>query len=266
MSQEKVEGFKATEPKIKNPTMSDASKNWNVVTGCDKYSDGCLNCYGEPMVEYLKRIKNDHYIKNGFKLTMCHDRLNWPLQKLAKNPRRPAKSFVTDMGDPLHEAVTDQFLKQVFDVMAQVPQHRFYFLTKRAERLGEIGPQLPWKPWIWAGVTVESAKYVHRIDQLKKLPGDVNKFLIFEPLLSPIPQLDLEGIGWVVVGGETNKKMKYRPLKEEWVIGIKDQVKAAGLPFMFKHWPGKTAKSKPALLEGKIWDEYPESLLVNMNW
>jgi protein gp37 len=150
--------------------------------------------------------------------------------------------------------------------MAQVPQHRFYFLTKRAERLGEIGPQLPWKPWIWAGVTVESDKYVHRIDQLKKLPGDVNKFLIFEPLLSPMPKLDLEGIGWVVVGGETNKKMKYRPIKEEWVIDIRDQVKSAGLQFMFKHWPGKTANSNPALLEGKIWAEYPESLLVNMKW
>ncbi|MGD9324072.1 MAG: DUF5131 family protein, partial [Desulfobacterales bacterium] len=91
-----------------------------------------------------------------------------------------------------------------------------------------IGPQLPWKPWIWAGVTVESDKYVHRIDQLKKLPGDVNKFLIFEPLLNPMPKLDLEGIGWVVVGGETNKKMKYRPIKEEWVIDIRDQVKSAG--------------------------------------
>ena len=107
MNRTKMKRYGATKTGIKNPTMSDACKNWNVVTGCDKYSDGCLNCYGEPTVEWLKRIKIDHYRKNGFKLTMCHDKLNWPFQKLAKNPKRPAKSFVTDMGDPLHEAVTD---------------------------------------------------------------------------------------------------------------------------------------------------------------
>ena len=188
------------------------------------------------------------------------------IAEIGKKSQAPAKSFVTDMGDPLHEAVTDEFLKQVFDVMAQVPQHRFYFLTKRADRLGEIGPQLPWKPWIWAGVTVESDKYVHRIDQLKKLPGNVNKFLIFEPLLSPMPQLDLEGIGWVVVGGETNKKMKYRPIKEEWVIDIRDQVKSAGASIHVQTLAKQNHKSKPALLEGEIWAEYPESLLVNVNW
>jgi protein gp37 len=150
--------------------------------------------------------------------------------------------------------------------MLKVPQHRFYVLTKRAERLGEFGPNLPWKPWIWAGVTVESDKYTFRINHLKKLPENVNKFLMLEPLLGPIPALDLEDIDWVVVGGETNKKMKFRPLKEEWVLDIRDQVKSAGLPFMFKHWAGKNANSKPAILEGRIWDEYPDSLLVNMDW
>jgi len=170
------------------------------------------------------------------------------------------------MGDLFHAKVPDEFIFEVFEVMLKVPQHRFYVLTKRAERLGELAPQLPWRPWMWAGVTVESDKYVDRITQLKKLPGNVNKFLMLEPLLSSMPQLDLEGIKWVVVGGETNKKMKFRNMKEEWVTGIRDQVKNAGLPFMFKHWPGKTHNSNKAILEGKIWAEYPESLLVNMDW
>jgi protein gp37 len=136
--------------------------------------------------------------------------------------------------------------------MLKVPQHRFYVFTKRAERLGELGPKLPWKPWMWAGATVESNKHLHRINHLKKLPPEVNKFLMMEPLLSDMPELDLEGIDWVVVGGETNKKGKYRRIKEEWVRGIKDQVKKAGLPFMFKHWPGLRHNSKKALLEGRI--------------
>jgi protein gp37 len=192
--------------------------------------------------------------------------LNWPLTKFAKKPKKPAKSFVTEMGDLFHEKVPDEFIIKVFDVMLLVPQHRFYILTKRAERFGQFAPQLPWKPWMWAGVTVESKKYVDRIDHLKNLPPDVNKFIMMEPLLSPMPTIALNGISWVVVGGETNSKGKYRPLHKEWVIDIRDQVKNAGIPFMFKHWPGKSHNSKPAFLETKIWDEYPTTLLENINW
>ena len=249
-----------------NPEMSDKGKNWNVVTGCDKYSDGCLNCYAKDIVEWLKGMGQEVYIQHGFNVKMHDDRLDWPLKNLSKKPKRPARSFVTDMGDLFHKAVTDEFIKKVFEVMLEVPQHRFYVLTKRAERLGDIGPHLPWKPWIWAGVTVESDKYTHRINHLKKLPGNANKFLMLEPLLSPITELDLEGIDWVVVGGETNKEGKYRPLEKEWAIDIRDQVKNAGLPFMFKHWPGKTHNLERALLEGEIWAEFPESVLVNMDW
>jgi len=162
--------------------------------------------------------------------------------------------------------VTDDFIFKTYETMLQVPQHRFYVLTKRAERLGQLGQDLPWPPWIWAGVTVESEKYLPRIDELKKLPKGVNKFIMMEPLLGPIPEIDLDGIDWVVVGGETNKKMEFRPMEEEWVISIRDQVKKAGLPFMFKHWPGKTHNTEEALLEGKIWNEYPETLLVNVDW
>jgi len=251
--------------KIKNPEMGDG-KNWNVVTGCDKYSDGCKNCYVEDTVKWLKGMGQKVYIKHGFNLTMHHNKIEWPLKKLSKRPRRPAKSFVTDMGDLFHERVTDDFIFKVFEVMLKVPQHRFYVLTKRAERFGELAPQLPWRPWMWAGVTVESEKYLYRIDHLKELPSDVNKFIMMEPLLSSMPELDLEGINWVVVGGETNKKMKFRNIKKKWVTGIRDQVKNAGLPFMFKHWPGKSQNVKEALLEGKIWNEYPESIQVNIDW
>ena len=112
---------------------------------------------------------------------------------------------------------------------------------------------------MWAGVTIESEKYLDRIDHLKKLPPEVNKFIMMEPLLTPMPKIDLNGIDWVVVGGETNSKGRFRPMKVQWVTDIRDQVKSAGLPFMFKHWPGKSHNSKPALLQGRIWKEYPPS-------
>jgi len=252
--------------KIRNPEMSDRGKNWNVVTGCDKYSDGCLNCYAEVTTVWLKRLGQKVYQDHGFNLTFHHERLNWPLERFAKKPKRPVRSFVTDMGDLFHAKVPDEFIYQVFETMLKVPQHRFFVLTKRAERLGDLGTKLPWKPWIWAGVTVESNKYLDRIDQLKKLLPEVNKFLMLEPLLSEMPKLDLDGIDWVVVGGETDERMRFRPMKEEWIIDIRDQVKNAGLPFMFKHWPGRTHNVKEALLEGEIWWEYPESVLHNIDW
>jgi protein gp37 len=251
---------------IKNPEMSDKGKNWNVVTGCNKYSDGCQNCYAEDVVDWLKGMGQEVYIKNGFNLTIHYDKLEWPLQKFPKKPKKPFKSFVTDMGDLFHKDVPDDFIRQVFDVMLQVPQHRFYVLTKRAERLGELGPRLPWRPWIWAGVTVESDKYLFRVDYLKMLPAEVRKFIMMEPLLSAMPPLNLKGIDWVVVGGETNKRMRFRPIQQTWVTDIRDQVKKAGLPFMFKHWPGKSHNSQAALLGGRIWNEYPESLVINMDW
>jgi protein gp37 len=250
--------------RIKNPEMG--NKAWNVVTGCDKYSDGCLNCYAADTAEWLERMGKEGYKDNGFKLTLHRGKLHWPLKELSKKPKRPARSFVTDMGDLFHAKVPDKFIYQVFETMLKVPQHRFYVLTKRAGRLGKLGPKLSWKPWMWAGVTVESNKYLYRIDHLRRLPPEVNKFLMLEPLLTSMPELDLNGIHWVVVGGETNKKMKFRPMEEKWVIDIRDQVKEAGLPFMFKHWPSKEHNAREALLEGRIWAEYPESVEQNMDW
>jgi len=253
-----------TKGKIRNPEMSDRGKNWNVVTGCDKFSEGCLNCYAEDIVKWQTGLDRPHYQDNGFNLTLRHDRLDWPIKKLPKHPKRPFRSFVTDMGDLFHQKVPDEFIHQVFETLLKVPQHRFYVLTKRSERLKELGPRLPWKPWIWAGVTVESNKHLDRIDHLKELPPEVHKFLMLEPLLSEMPELDLKGIDWVIVGGETSKKKRFRPMKEEWVIGIRDQVKKAGIPFMFKHRPGRNHNQTEALLEGKRWEEFPESILSNV--
>ena len=174
---------------------------------------------------------------------------------------KPAKSFITDMGDLFHKKVSVTFIRDVFNVMLNVPQHRFYVLTKRSKRFAQLGPTLPWKPWIWAGVTVESNKYIDRIDDFKKRPAEVNKFIMMEPLLSSMPKLDLDEIHWVIVGGETNKKMQFRSIEKQWVRDIRDQVKQADLPFMFKHWPGRSHNTKRALLDDKIWDEYPPSLL-----
>ena len=249
--------------KFRNPEMSDKGKNWNVVSGCSKYSDGCANCYAEDTATWLAGMGQKLYKERKFEVTCRENRLNWPMDKLAKNPKRPVRTFVTDMGDLFHEKVPDSFIRKVFATMQKVPQHRFYVLTKRAERLAELGPELPWQPWIWAGVTIESEKYLHRYEKLMKLPVDVNKFLMLEPLLSPIPNLPLEGIQWVVVGGETNSRMRFRPMEEKWVIDIRDQVEAKGIPFMFKHWPGKSHNSSDALLEGKRWEEYPKSILTN---
>lgn len=245
----------------KNPEM--AEKNWNVITGCTKDSDGCKNCYAKVIADrFLKRKGDNIYKRHGFNPTFHESRIDWPLK--IKSKERPLRSFVTDMGDLFHKDISDEIIHRIFETMLKVPHARFYALTKRAERLGSLGPKLPWKPWIWAGVTVESNRYIDRIPHLKKLPPEVNKFIIMEPLLSDMPELNLSGIDWVIVGGETGPN--FRPMKEEWVIGIRDQVKKAGLPFLFKHWSGKTQNTKKALLEGRIWADYPESVVNNVDW
>ena len=243
----------------RNPEMSDTGKNWNVVTGCTEYSDGCKNCYArETAAGFMRRKKDNIYKRHGFNPTFHESRLNLPLKKL-KSKERPDRSFVTDMGDLFHEDISDEIIYRIFETMLKVPHARFYVLTKRATRLGELGPELPWKPWIWAGVTVESNKYIDRIDHLKRLPQEVNKFIIMEPLLSDMPELDLNGIDWVIVGGETGPN--FRPMDVEWAKGIRDQVKDAGIPFMYKHPACREQNSVEALLDDKRWAEYPESIL-----
>jgi len=224
--------------------------SWNPVTGCTKKSPGCKHCYAEKQAKWLKGMNNKRY-KNGFELTLHHDLIKEPLKT-----KKGKEIFVCSMSDLFHEKVPDSFIKKVFQTMHLAAQHKFFVLTKRSERLYsmEMRGDLDWRGNIWMGVTVENTDYLYRIDHLRETDAAV-KFLSIEPLLAPIPDIDLSGIDWVIVGGESGPGA--RPMKEEWVIDIRDQCINAGVPFFFKQWGGKNKKKKGCLLEGKIWKQVP---------
>ena len=221
---------------------------WNPVTGCTKTSEGCAHCYAERMARRLKAMGSANYA-NGFAVTLHPHMLDLPLRW-----RRPRLVFVNSMSDLFHEDVPDEYTQQVFAVMGRASQHRFQVLTKRARRLSELAPRLPWPSNVWMGVTVESRRHVDRIDRLRATPAAV-KFLSLEPLLGPLLELDLAGIDWVIAGGESGPGA--RPLDPTWVRDIRDQCTAAGVPFFFKQWGGPRKKSAGRLLEGRTWSEMP---------
>jgi protein gp37 len=223
---------------------------WNPVTGCTKISPGCLNCYAERMAKRLQAMGQPNY-RDGFKVTMHEDVLKAPF-----GWRRPSMVFVNSMSDLFHKAVPVSFIQKAFEVMRSLPQHQFQILTKRAERLSELSPLLPWTENIWMGVSVENKDYIQRIDILRQTGAQV-KFLSIEPLLGPISRLDLTGIDWVIVGGESGPRA--RPMKKEWVTDLRDQCLDAGVAFFFKQWGGSNKKSAGRTLEGRIWDEMPRA-------
>lgn len=221
---------------------------WNPVTGCTKLSAGCLNCYAERMAKRLQAMGQPNY-RHGFKVT-CHPKaLELPLTW-----KRPQMVFVNSMSDLFHEAVPVRFIERVFATMNQARWHCFQILTKRAERLKELAPSLEWPANIWMGVTVENTDCVKRIDALRTVPVSV-RFLSLEPLLGPLPGLDLEGIGWVIVGGESGPGA--RPMRPEWVTDIRDQCLDAQVPFFFKQWGGVRKKEAGRALNGRVWEEMP---------
>ena len=222
---------------------------WNPVTGCKKISPGCKNCYAERLSKRLKAMGQANY-RNGFKLTLQPQMLELPLRW-----KRPQTIFVNSMSDLFHTEVPLEYIQQVFDVMNRAHWHRFQVLTKRADRLAEIQSELSWAPNIWMGVSVESQKYVHRIDDLRKTGAKV-KFLSLEPLLGPLKSLNLKSIDWAIVGGESG--YGFRPVKEEWVLDIRTQCESAGVPFFFKQWGGFNKKKTGRLLEGRTYDEMPK--------
>jgi protein gp37 len=224
---------------------------WNPVTGCTKISPGCLNCYAERMARRLQAMGQPNY-RNGFRLTLHPHMLDLPLRW-----RQPRSIFVNSMSDLFHNDVPLKFIQQVFDVMRRAPQHRFQILTKRSERLKELSPRLTWPDNVWMGVTVENADYTHRIDHLRQT-GAAVKFISFEPLLSPIPDIDLTGIDWTIVGGESGPGA--RPMPRDWVIDIRDQC-AAEVPFFFKQWGGINKKAAGRRIENRTWDQKPETAL-----
>jgi protein gp37 len=221
---------------------------WNPVTGCTKISPGCKNCYAERLAARLHAMGNPRY-RNGFTVTLHLDLLTLPLRW-----RQPRRIFVNSMSDLFHEAVPEDFIRQVFEVMARADWHVFQILTKRSERLASLAPRLTWAPNIWQGVSVESARYVSRIDDLRTVPAAV-RFLSIEPLLGPIPSLPLGDIDWVIVGGESGPSR--RPATPSWVREIRDQCVRAEVPFFFKQWGGRTPKSGGRVLDGRMWDEMP---------
>jgi len=221
---------------------------WNPVTGCTKVSPGCKHCYAETMARRLRAMGQDNY-RNGFDLTLQPHMLERPLEWT-----RPQTIFVNSMSDLLHDDVPLSYIRSVFEVMRRAHWHRFQVLTKRAERLAAVASQLTWTPNVWMGVSVEEERYRHRIEHLRTTRAKV-KFLSLEPLLGPLPGLDLHGIDWVIVGGESGPKA--RPVEEEWVLDLRDQCVAAGVPFFFKQWGGRNKKKAGRQLEGRTWDEMP---------
>lgn len=221
---------------------------WNPVTGCTKISPGCANCYAERMALRLQAMGQSNYV-NGFALTLQPHMLDRPL-----GWRKPQTIFVNSMSDLFHKDVPVSYIQQVFEVMRRAHWHRFQVLTKRANRLAEIADQIAWTPNIWMGVSVEHERQRHRIDALRKVGAHV-KFLSLEPLLGPLPGLDLSGIDWVIVGGESGPNA--RPIDPEWVTDLRDQCRAARVPFFFKQWGGKNKKKTGRVLDGRTWDQMP---------
>jgi protein gp37 len=222
---------------------------WNPVTGCTKISKGCLNCYAERMARRLQAMGQNNY-RNGFEVT-CHEHV----LSVPRNLRKPQMIFVNSMSDLFHRRVPTKFIKKIFGSMLTADHHTYQVLTKRAERLEELSNYLEWQPHIWMGVTVESADYKFRIGCLRRTNAHV-KFLSCEPLLGSLGKLDLQGIDWVIVGGESGPGA--RPIKEEWIIEVRDQCVKAGVPFFFKQWGGVNKKKTGRLLEGRVWNEVPE--------
>lgn len=221
---------------------------WNPVTGCTKISPGCKHCYAERMAKRLKAMGQPKYA-NEFKLTTHPAYLDQPL-----GWKKPRMVFVNSMSDLFHEEVPLSFIHDVFDVMRRASQHTFQVLTKRSHRLLGLNPEIDWPDNVWMGVSVENQDYTFRIEHLRKTSAHV-KFLSLEPLLGPLPHLNLDGIDWVIVGGESGPGA--RPMDEQWVVDIRDQCQASEVPFFFKQWGGFRRKEAGRELKGRTWDQMP---------
>jgi len=222
---------------------------WNPTTGCDKVSQGCKFCYAEIMSKRLKAMRVEKY-KDNFAVRIHPKELKTPFTW-----KKPKIVFVNSMSDLFHEEVPLSFIRKVFKVMKDNPQHVFQVLTKRADRLLELDKELKWTHNIWMGVSVEDNKVIERIDLLSQ-SGARTKFLSLEPLLGPLPNLNLKNIDWVIVGGESGHNP--RPMNADWVINIQEQCQEKDVAFFFKQWGGKNKKKNGRMLNGKTYDEMPE--------
>lgn len=221
---------------------------WNPLTGCDKISPGCANCYAERMSLRLRAMGQRNYAA-GFELAFHEHMLEVPLRW-----KKPQFIFVNSMSDLFHDEVPVEFIQRVFGVMRRASWHRFQVLTKRSSRLKELSGSIEWPENVWMGVSVERSDYTFRIEHLRRTPARI-RFLSLEPLLGPLPKLPLEDIHWVITGGESGPGA--RPLQEAWVADIRDQCVAANVPFFFKQWGGVNKKRTGRELQGRTWDERP---------
>lgn len=233
---------------------------WNPSTGCDRVSAGCDNCYALALAQRLKAMGSIKYQTDGdprtsgpgFGLTVHPAALNMPRQW-----RAPRMIFVNSMSDLFHAKVPIKFVRDVFAVIAETPQHSYQLLTKRARRLRRVADTLDWPPNLWMGVSVESAETLDRVDDLRYVPAAV-RFLSCEPLLGPLDEIDLTGVHWVIAGGESGAHA--RPVDPAWVRGLRDTAVRSRVPFFFKQWGGRTPKSGGRTLDGQTWSEYPRSV------
>jgi len=226
------------------------NSTWNVVTGCDKVSPGCKNCYAERYAKRLQKMGVKKY-QSGFKLRLHPDVMSYPLEL-----KQPRMIFVNSMSDLFHEKIPFEFIKQVFGIMEKACWHKFQILTKRSARLTEFSGYYGKFPKnVWIGVSVETAQYKSRIDDLRKVNAKVH-FLSLEPLLGSLGGLDLHDIEWVITGGESG--FNFRECRIEWVREIRDQCIRSDVPFFFKQWGGITSKANGRELDGRIWNQFPE--------
>ena len=221
---------------------------WNPVTGCTKVSEGCRHCYAERMSRRLKAMGLAKY-REGFSVAVHPSVLDQPLRW-----RKPRRIFVNSMSDLFHEGVPTEFVEDVFRVMNQASHHTFQVLTKRPERAAELATRLNWTANIWLGTSIESPRWLSRLRVLRQIGADT-RFLSLEPLLEPLSELNLDGVHWVIVGGESGPGA--RPMEPAWVREIRDQCIADRVPFFFKQWGGVSKKRTGRVLDGRLWDQFP---------
>ncbi len=231
-----------------NTAIEWTESTWNPLTGCTKISPGCQHCYAERMSNRLKLMGQRNYA-NGFALTLHEHALELPLRW-----KKPLRIFVNSMSDLFHKDVPEQFIQRVFRVMRQAHWHQFQVLTKRAERLASLSPQIDWPDNVWQGVSVENQDYTVRIDHLR-VTSAKTKFLSIEPLLGPLMNLNLTGIDWVIIGGESGPGA--RPMEADWVRDIVKQCEMANVPVFFKQWGGTNKKKAGRTLDGRTYDDLP---------
>lgn len=252
---------RAVDPVGSNSSIEWTEATWNPVTGCDKVAAGCDNCYALTLSKRLKAMGAEKYQTDGNPVTSGPGFGVAIHPKALQQPykwRSPKVVFVNSMSDLFHAKVPLSFVQDVFDVIADTPQHTYQALTKRAHRMARVTDKLNWPDNLWMGVSVESADVVDRIDHLRETPAAI-RFLSCEPLLEALPGLNLDSIDWVIAGGESGPN--FRPMEPVWVEEIRDQCEEANVPFFFKQWGGRTPKRNGRELNGRTWDSMPRFMV-----